>query len=104
MFINYVYYIFFRIAIFFLELHIDNVTQTNKTPPAENKVLEELPQDNSPKVLQITEKNQEAVEKEEIISAINEQQVYNKYATISHIEIFVLHLLQVLLLISFSTK
>ncbi|XP_050458294.1 uncharacterized protein LOC126855033 [Cataglyphis hispanica] len=57
------------------ELNMDNVTQTNKTPPAENKVVEELPQDNPPtEVLQITEKNQETVEKEEIISAINEQQ------------------------------
>ncbi|XP_070149837.1 uncharacterized protein [Polyergus mexicanus] len=55
------------------ELHIDNVMQINKTPSAENKTLEELPQDNpSTEVLQIIEKNQGTVEKEEIISAINE--------------------------------
>ncbi|XP_029674449.1 uncharacterized protein LOC115242359 [Formica exsecta] len=57
------------------ELHIDNVTQINKTPSAKNKVLEELPQDNpSTEVLQIIEKNQKTVEREEIISAINEHQ------------------------------
>ncbi|KMQ94316.1 hypothetical protein RF55_5543 [Lasius niger] len=55
------------------ELHIDNITQ-NKPSSAEDKVLEELPQDSSTEVLQIIEKNQEAVETEEVTLAINEHQ------------------------------
>lgn len=65
---------------FFLELHIDNVMQTNKAPSAEDKVLEELPQDPPTETLQIIEKNQETIETEKTV-AINEHQVCNKSAT-----------------------
>lgn len=65
------------------EMNIDNVTQTNKAPSTENKVLEQLPQDPPTEVLQISENSQETVEKEEIILAINEHQRETAEADVS---------------------
>lgn len=74
---------------FFIELHIDNVTQTNKAPSAEDKVLEELPQDPPTEILQTVEKNQENVEAEKIVT-INEHQVCNKSAALLFISFSIL--------------